>query len=415
MTSHTSEKTKPIDLLARLCYFTDLFVHRRVVVVSDSPAPAEFLSRLNARYICTVSQSPIDEMSGQGRSRGPMEFKTVDYENLQFRDNMFDVAVIANLADVPNPTALLNELRRVVGRRGYVIAASPNPTCESPLCPTSEAGEIDYYQLYDILSESFESVQMIGQAPFLGYAVSDLSAEEDSAISFDGSLLESDAEEIEWFIALCGETPIELDGYAIVQVPLLSAQLGGSDENAKEVERLEAENRALQKQKAQLLKEANQLEEDLRILEDEMRVHTESAKAAPSADELAQLKSELQRVKLELGTRGVRIETLENDLEKERLEAEAARARAVQLAKQYDDERKAHQASQIEQQLSKGPGPEVQAELVKLKAELTQTKANLEATEQARDEIIERTRNDAQELERLKAQVRSFQKKESEF
>lgn len=417
MTSAPSEKTSYLELFARLCYFTDMFVHRRVLVVSDSEQTAGFLAKLNARYVCSISESNAENSAASAKGqRGPVEFKNVQFDNLNFRDGMFDVAVVPNLEAVPNATALLNELRRVVGRRGHVIAASPNPMCESPLQPLpNQSSSVDYYQLYDVLSQSFDSVQMIGQAPFLGYAVSDLTAPEDTEISFDGSLLENNAEEIEWFIAVCGEEAVALDGYAIIQIPLLELGLSGSQNN-EIIEQLESENQQLLGQKDTLLKETEQLEQDLRLLEDDMRSLSAVGESAPSQEEIDDLKTQLHAVKLEMGTRGVKVETLENDLEKERLEAEAARARAVQLAKQFDDERKAAQARQIEQQMVlRSPGPDVQAELSELKGKLKQAESNIAATEQARDEIIEQTQNDALALERLRKLVKELQKKEIEF
>ena len=406
MNSTMPETTLPYDLSARLSYLGELFVHRRVLVVSDDPSAAMFLAGLNARYVCSISEKEVTAPAGH---RTTVEFKIVSFDDLRFRDGMFDVALIPDLGALPPSAGLFVELRRVVGRRGRVVVAAVNPACTSRLAAAAGSG-IDYYEMYDLLSHTFDVVQMAGQAPFVGYAVSDLGAGEDPDISFDGSLMADATEEIEWFIAVCGAEPVSLEGLAIVQVPLSSLSLRGDGSAAAA---LSQENDRLSQEVEVLREDVARLDQDLRLAEDDLRNLQQSA---PDPDELESLKAELHRVKLEVGTRGVRIETLENDLEHERREAEAARARAVQLAKQYDDERKAAQARQIEEQIARRqPSPELQAELAELKLKLKKSEDAVAALEKARDDIIERTQKDARELERLSRQAFDLQRREKEF
>jgi len=312
MNSTMPETTLPYDLSARLSYLGELFVHRRVLVVSDDPSAAMFLAGLNARYVCSISEKEVTAPAGH---RTTVEFKIVSFDDLRFRDGMFDVALIPDLGALPPSAGLFVELRRVVGRRGRVVVAAVNPACTSRLAAAAGSG-IDYYEMYDLLSHTFDVVQMAGQAPFVGYAVSDLGAGEDPDISFDGSLMADATEEIEWFIAVCGAEPVSLEGLAIVQVPLSSLSLRGDGSAAAA---LSQENDRLSQEVEVLREDVARLDQDLRLAEDDLRNLQQSA---PDPDELESLKAELHRVKLEVGTRGVRIETLENDLEHERREAE---------------------------------------------------------------------------------------------
>ena len=365
----TPENTRPVHHLARLSYLQSLFVHRRVLIVSDDRTLASFMLEARARYVCAISDRessepwPSDE-EGQGG-----EFKVVSYDDIEFRDGMFDVAVVMDLTAVSSHVNLLNELRRIVGPKGVVIAGAPNPICEQRIGPDPDAPAIDYYELYEILADAFPSVQMIGQAPFLGYAVSDLAAGEDSdGVSFDAGLMESGAEDIEWFMAVCGESPVEIESYSIIQVPLDTIQMGGG---------LAGE------------------------LEDARR-------------EVSELGADLKDVRLEMGTRGVKIESLQKDLEHECQEAEAARARAVNVAKQFDDDRKAQQGRQIEEQIARQGAQneikeqarkaqnEIKEQARKAQDEARQARMRAESAEVARDQLVEQTRADLAELEKLR-------------
>ncbi len=386
----TPENTRPVHHLARLSYLQSLFVHRRVLIVSDDRTLASFMLESRARYVCAISDReslepwPVDEEGQVG------EFKVVSYDDIEFRDGMFDVAVVMDLTAVPSHVNLLNELRRIVGPKGVVIAGAPNPICEQRIGPDPNAPSIDYYELYEILADAFPSVQMIGQAPFLGYAVSDLAAGEDSdGVSFDAGLMESGAEDIEWFMAVCGESPVEIESYSIIQVPLDTVQMGGGladelEDARREVSELGGERETWKKENETLRDDAQRIEADLK------------------------------EVRLEMGTRGVKIESLQKDLEHECQEAEAARARAVNVAKQFDDDRKAQQAKQIEEQIARqGTQNEIKEQARKAQNEIKeqarkaqdearQARMRAESAEVARDQLVEQTRADLAELEKLR-------------
>src|SRR5262249_54924505 len=65
----------------------------------------------------------------------------------------------------------------------------------------------------------FPIVRMVGQAPFVGYAVADFAPDEEPEPVIDTSLVEQ-SEEPEVFLAIASERPVDLEPYAVVQLPL---------------------------------------------------------------------------------------------------------------------------------------------------------------------------------------------------
>ncbi|HUT76066.1 MAG TPA: methyltransferase domain-containing protein, partial [Polyangia bacterium] len=363
MNEPNTPNPNPVHDLARLAYLHGLFVHRRVLLVSDNPAVLEFLIERRARYVCAVTENEAVVASWPAADGGQeREIKAMPLSNLAFRDGMFDLVLVTDLTTVREPAAFLNEARRVVGPRGHVAVASPNPGCDNPVGPPAAATPLDYYELYDLLSAAFDSVQMIGVSGFLGYQVSDLgAADEDPSIAFDGTLLGETSEEIEWFLALCGSEPATPDPMAVIQIPRGEGQVGGT-----RVAGLEAELERVQ-------------------------------------GELAELDGRLRETRLELGTRGVRIETLEKEVEHECRQAEEARARAVQIAKQHDDERKAQQAKRLDDEIGRRAAEaEVQGRWRDAELRLRQAEARAESAEASRDGLVERMREDGAELDCLR-------------
>ncbi|MBW2276712.1 MAG: hypothetical protein JRF63_04415 [Deltaproteobacteria bacterium] len=406
MNSNSSDNTRPVHDLTRLLYLQGLVVHRRVLLVGDELALAEFLITSRARFVSAVAEGEPKVPWPDGDESQGREFKSVRYDDLPFRDGMFDVAIVPDLTAVENPVVLLNELRRVVGPRGAVVVASPNPACENRVGPDPAGRGFDYYEFYDLVADAFPSVQMVGQSPFVGYAVADLaSGEEDPAISFDAGLLEDGSEEIEWFIAVCAEDAVEIEAYSVIQVPLAEAGVGGGasaaelDEALERVAQLDGEKARLGAERDELTAQRERLDSERDKL---------GAQLGDLEQRVQHLDGDLGQARLELGNRGVKIETLEKDVEHERSEAEAARERAVKVAKQFDDERKASQAKQLEQQMSQRTADiDLQNKVRESAKALRQAEARAEAAEAARDEFVDRMREDATEFDKVRAEIDS--------
>jgi len=61
---------------------------------------------------------------------------------------------------------------------------------------------------------------MLGQTPFVGYAIADFSAADASEVRLDTALLPGGAEEPEWFLALASALPVSPDPFSVIQLPL---------------------------------------------------------------------------------------------------------------------------------------------------------------------------------------------------
>jgi hypothetical protein len=335
--------------LASLQYLGSLVVGRRVLIVGMAEEAADHARELGARRVCIATSREQAESS----ARRDLEILATELERMELRSGLFDVALVLDLPSLADPSAVLSEAMRVVGLKGHVVVLLRNPSCEKALS-AAHAAPLDYYQAYDMLTGLFPSVQMVGQSPFVGYAVADLSFDgTELPVSFDGTLLGDSAEEIEWFLAVCGQVPALLDPYTVVQVPLSGLSLSNPADR-------------------------------------------EAAAAA------AQFEQELKVARLELSTRGVKIESLQKEIERELMASEAARARGVELAKQLDEERKAKQRAEIEGQYSRRSQTFDKPQDPDAFSRQRQAEERAKVAENARDELVLRLRADAAELERLR-------------
>ena len=102
---------------------------------------------------------------------------------------------------------------------------APTPTCGCVCCriTTNTNKTLDYYALYDAVAAQFPHVRMLGQMPFVGYALADFGTEREPEPTFDSGFVPGGAEEPEWFIALASEHPTRLDEFAVIQLPFRAA------------------------------------------------------------------------------------------------------------------------------------------------------------------------------------------------
>ncbi len=117
-----------------------------------------------------------------------------------------------------NPHELLALARRVLAVSGAVIVAIPNidaPQCATATGPT----RFGYYELYDAISKHFPRVRMVGQVPFVGYAMAEFAAgADDLEPTIDSSLVAREREP-GWFIALASARPVLLESFVLVETP----------------------------------------------------------------------------------------------------------------------------------------------------------------------------------------------------
>lgn len=278
-----SRLLRPSTALA--AYGEPLIEGRRVLVFGEATSSlAENLLERGARavHVCDRDPGRVAEASTRNTSRN-VSFAPLGDGGLAMRDGAFDVAIVENLAAVGDVSLGLSSIKRALSARGVALIACANPDVEVTLIEAARAPKItiDYYSLYDAVAEEFEYVRMLGQTPFVGYAIADFAPDADPLPALDTGCVPGGAEEPEWFIALASHRALLLDEFAIIQLPFSSTwRRSGSDEvdamlrAARSAERrarqrvaaLEVENRRLTRgmAKSEASEDIERLEKDLK-------------------------------------------------------------------------------------------------------------------------------------------------------
>jgi chromosome segregation ATPase len=341
-----SARTDPSHALC--VYAEPLAAGRRVVVIGDAALGlGDRLFSLGARTVHV-----FDPKGGAAGARGGTKGVTVrDLPSGDFdvRDGAFDLALVPDLAAVPEPAALLARLRRVVDEEGAVLVAARNPA-------TERGGRIEYAELYDLVALQFEHVRMIGQLPFAGVTLAQLGGDEEEAVSVDTQLAPEPSEP-DVFIALGAHRDLELDHYAIIQ---LDTAPSSADAALLAEARLRAEA---------LAEEVNELRREVK------RALAESGRSKREAELEAALDgtgAKLQEAEQRAGEHHVRAERFAQDIR--RLEEELARQRdrGTRLTKDLEEEKRSRKQAEIELGMSRANTPKLEP--------LRERVAELEAT-----------------------------------
>lgn len=240
--------------MALAAYAEPLADGRRVIVFGDSSSGlAEHLVERGARLVHVYDPDAmrVAEAATRNTSRN-ISYGPLAEGALAVRDGAFDVGIVENLALVGDASSALRRLRRALSPRAAALVALPNPDVSVRLLPAGPSGELDYYRLYDLVAEHFEHVRMLGQTPFVGYAVADFAAGGVPEPSLDTAFVPGGAEEPEWFIALASSVSIHLDEFAVIQLPFRHALPGAQTRELEaEVSRARAaEHRARERMAA---------------------------------------------------------------------------------------------------------------------------------------------------------------------
>ena len=310
--------------IALAAYAEPLIDARRVLVCGDATSNlAEHLVSRGARSVHVFDTDParVAEAATRNSTRN-VSFATLNEDGFALRDGAFDVAVIENLAGVGDVGFVLKAIRRALSTRGAALIACANPDVDVPLLasPNVPKISIDYYSLYDVVAEEFEYVRMLGQTPFVGYAIADFAPEGDPLPSLDTGFVPGGAEEPEWFVALASEQPVVLDEFAVIQLPFGSTwQNRGNDDNEERLEAARAAERRARERATTLEAENQRL-----------------SRNAGTRDETEQL----ERMKKELARRDDWIRELE-------ARCTAADARADQVESELEAEREKNLDSEL--------------------------------------------------------------------
>src|SRR3954466_5481234 len=282
--------TSSLSSSAALAAFIEPWLSNRRALVFGSALAAtpRLLLERGARlvHVCDPSPLRVTEAAERGGAAG-LSFSSFSDETLAGREGAFDCVLVENLGAF-DARAVVARVRRLLAPRGVALFVTPNREATAPLLPVPEpaGAPIDYYALYDLVAGEFEHVRMLGQAPFVGYAVVDFAPESAAEPLIDSEFIPRGSEEPELFIALASRHRAGIGGYAVVQLPL-ERVLSGHMANARAAlpEPASAVNALEQKLKQQ----------ESWITELEGRAETADERADVAEEELERLREELSR------------------------------------------------------------------------------------------------------------------------
>lgn len=212
----------PLSASLPLVAYVEAFCRQaRVLWVGDarSALPKALIDR-GARLVYACDRDPLRRREAQARSQDrAISFGTLDDGPAALREGFFELALVENLAAEQNPTQVLATIARLLSPRGVALVAAPNPDTKRPLLASAPSQRpLDYYALYDAVIAQLPEVRMLGQVPFVGYAVVDFSAEGDPNPVLDSSLAPPRGEEPDYFVALASRERRTLEEYAVIQL-----------------------------------------------------------------------------------------------------------------------------------------------------------------------------------------------------
>lgn len=294
--------TEPSSLepsIALAAYAEPLASNRRVLVFGNALASLSLqLLERGARsvHVCDPDAVRASEASARNRST-QISFSSLAESDLSLRDASFELALVDNLGAFDALT-LLRTAKRALGSRGVAVIACPNPEAAFPLLrqAASSATSLDYYALYDAVAAEFEHVRMLGQTPFVGYAIADFSAAGEPEPALDTSFVPGGAEEPDSFIALASAHEVRLDEFSVIQLPTrrLLSSIGVKAEAAPPVAPVAAAAPVNTAKDAELAR-LNQWLKEL-----ESRASTADERADHAETELEELKPQLEQLRPQL-------------------------------------------------------------------------------------------------------------------
>lgn len=320
--------TGSLSSTAVLAAFAEPFVEGRRVLVfgnSLSMTPRLLIER-GARAVHVCDPTPLRAAEASERAETPgLAFSSFADDTLVGREGSFDCILVEHLGSFDG-RSVVARARRLLAPRGVALFATPNREAVTPLLPPPDpaASPLDYYALYDLVAGEFEHVRMLGQAPFVGYAVVDFRPEGTPEPVIDSEFLPRGSEEPELFVALAARQKTNLAAYAVVQLPLqrvigLAAGARAADAPSRTVAS------PAPVAPSELQKKLKQQESW--IAELEARAETADARADQAEDNFSELETRLAATIAELET-----QRAEFDLERARIQAHSAEKSSTEAA-----------------------------------------------------------------------------------
>jgi hypothetical protein len=202
-------------------YAEPLAAGKRVLVLADpTGALAERLEQIEATEV--VFFGPDDDLD-------------------ELRGTRFDLALVANLGLFGDGEPLLSWLRRVLGEDGIALICALNRDAADA---DADSVAFEYYALFDLVAQHFAEVRMVAELPFHGITLAEMGDENDSpAVSVDTQLAEGDRTPAA-FVAVASQRAVDLDPYAIIELPAAEAEADVEVEVDEDVARALEEARA---------------------------------------------------------------------------------------------------------------------------------------------------------------------------
>jgi len=350
---------------AVLAAFAESLVEGRRVVVFGSALSAtpRLLLERGARLVHVCDPAPLRVAEALRRQNAPgLTISTLSDDEIAGREGAVDCVLVEHLGAF-DARSVVEKVRKLLAVRGVALFVTPNREARRPLLPASEtsAAPLDYYALYDLVKAEFEYVRMLGQAPFVGYAVVDFAPDGEPEPVVDSDFVPRGSEEPELFVAVAARHRPNIPGHALVQLPLESvfAQIGGGERPVR------PERPA---PPPELVRKLEQQEAWIRELEG--RATTADERADVAEDELEALRERLANDEGAASKQAT--------LAAERAEADAL-ARYAELSAEIERERDEKEAARRERDAFATRIRDLEAELEEANTELTTTKTELSA------------------------------------
>lgn len=376
---------------------------RRAVVFGDSTSPlAEELVRRGARQVQVFDPDPARaSAAASGNRTQKIVISPLEDAEASIRTGAYDVAIVPDLLRAGPRTAVLSLARKGLAPRGLAFVAAQNPEAKVMLVPgprpEKDQEPLGYYELYDTVAAHFDEVKMLGQTPFVGYAVVDFAADGEPDVSIDSDLVPGGAEEPEWFVA-CGSTePAPLEAIQIVQIPASHVVASASTEVADAL-------RAARAAEAHLIERVAELE--VRLAE-----APEPKAPGPSPERVLELETELSRRDERIRELEGRVGAAEASAEEAQREAAASLRKSKEASPDLEVLRKqaasaraleasvaalAHDKAELEERLRRRDAE--LAELMRVSAETAPPEEEVAALEA---QLVERS----EQLRKLEAEL----------
>jgi hypothetical protein len=158
--------------------------------------------------------------AAQANASRDITFAALTDGALGLREGAFEVVIIENLAAVGDIAGVLKSVQRALAPSGAALIACPNPEATLRLVGKHDpsAVALDYYSLYDAVAAQFRVVRMVGQTPFVAYAMVDFAPDRDLEPTIDTGFVPGGTEEPEWFVAFASHTKTALESFMVVEL-----------------------------------------------------------------------------------------------------------------------------------------------------------------------------------------------------